>query len=115
MAGQHRPSGSLESIAGGALVGLGLHILSGSLDRAAAQWRHLLGTTTGEVIGVLLLSSWRPRTLCRGESHAALIALAGFDGHYNIRWHLSRFAVQGVFHASLETDRTAVRQRTRPI
>jgi hypothetical protein len=53
MAGQHRPSESLESIAGGALVGLGLHILSGSLDRAAAQWRHLLGTTTGEVIGVL--------------------------------------------------------------
>lgn len=53
MARQHRPFESLESIAGGALVGFGLHILSGSLDRAAAQWRHLLGNTTGEVVGVL--------------------------------------------------------------
>ncbi|PYX61140.1 MAG: hypothetical protein DMG73_04645 [Acidobacteria bacterium] len=49
----HRSSESLRSIAGGTLVGLGLHILFGNLDRAAAPLRHILGTTAGEALGVL--------------------------------------------------------------
>jgi len=53
MARQRRFSESFRSIAGGALVGLGLHLLSGNLDRAAAQFRHLLGTAAGETPGIL--------------------------------------------------------------
>ncbi len=51
MARHSRISETLRSVAGGALVGFGLHILSGNLDRAAAQLRHLLGTPTGETLG----------------------------------------------------------------
>jgi hypothetical protein len=52
MTSQHRFSESFRSIAGGALVGLALHILSGNLGRAAAQFRHLLGATAGETPGM---------------------------------------------------------------
>jgi len=45
--------GRAKSLAGAALVGLGLFILQGNLDRAATQWRHLLSTTHGEALGVL--------------------------------------------------------------
>ena len=44
MASQHRPSEGLKSIVGGALVGLGLHILFGNLDRVAEQMKHMLGS-----------------------------------------------------------------------
>ena len=50
---QHKTSESITAIAGGALVGLGLHILSGSLDTAADQLRRLLGNTAGDALGVL--------------------------------------------------------------
>ena len=50
---QHKTSESITAIAGGALVGLGLHILSGSLDTAADQLRLLLGNTAGDALGVL--------------------------------------------------------------
>jgi len=53
MTRQHKTSESITAIAGGALVGLGLHILSGNLDTAADQWRHLLGNTAGDALGVL--------------------------------------------------------------
>jgi hypothetical protein len=53
MTRQHRSSESLRSIAGGVLVGLGLHILLGNLDRAAAPLRHILGTTAGGALGDL--------------------------------------------------------------
>jgi hypothetical protein len=53
MTRQHKPSESITAIAGGALVGLGLHILPGSLDTAADQLRHLLGNTAGDSLGVL--------------------------------------------------------------
>jgi ascorbate-specific PTS system EIIC-type component UlaA len=53
MASQHRPSEGLKSIVGGALVGLGLHILFGNLDRVAEQMKHMLGTTAWETLGVL--------------------------------------------------------------
>jgi len=45
--------GRAKSLAGAALVGLGIFILQGNLDRAATQWRHLLSTTHGEALGVL--------------------------------------------------------------
>lgn len=38
---------------GGALVGLGLHLLFGNLDRDAAQLGHLLGIPSGDGLGVL--------------------------------------------------------------
>ena len=53
MTRQHKTSESITAIAGGALVGLGLHILSGNLDTAADQLRHLLGNTAGDALGVL--------------------------------------------------------------
>ena len=53
MTRQHKPSESIAAIAGEALVGLGLHILSGNLDTAADQLRHLLGNTAGDALGVL--------------------------------------------------------------
>ena len=45
--------GRAKSIAGAALVGLGIFIFHGYLDRAATQWSHLLSTTPGEAPGVL--------------------------------------------------------------
>jgi hypothetical protein len=58
MTRRHRPTERFRSIAGGALVGLGLHILSANLDRVAAQLSHLFGThlggnAAGEALGVL--------------------------------------------------------------
>jgi ascorbate-specific PTS system EIIC-type component UlaA len=53
MASQHRPSEGLQSIVGGALVGLGVHILFGNLDRVAEQLQHMLGTPAWETLGVL--------------------------------------------------------------
>ena len=53
MASQHRPSEGLKSIVGGALVGLGLHILFGNLDRVAEQMKHMLGAAAWETLGVL--------------------------------------------------------------
>ena len=53
MARQQKFSDSLRSIAGSGLVGLGLHILSGNLDRIGEQVQHLLGGTAGEALGVL--------------------------------------------------------------
>ncbi len=53
MASQHRPSEGLKSIVGGALVGLGLHILFGNLDRVAEQLQHMFGTPAWETLGVL--------------------------------------------------------------
>ena len=53
MASQHRPSEGLKSIVGGALVGLGLHILFGNLDRVAEQMKHMLGSAASETLGVL--------------------------------------------------------------
>ena len=52
MARRHRTSGSLQSIAGGALVGLGLHLWFGNLNEAASQLTHLLGTSSGETLGL---------------------------------------------------------------
>ena len=53
MTRQQKTSESITAIAGGALVGLGLHILSGNLDTAAVRLRHLLGNSAGDALGVL--------------------------------------------------------------
>ena len=53
MASQHRPSEGLKSIVGGVLVGLGLHILFGNLDRVAEQLQHMFGTPAWETLGAL--------------------------------------------------------------
>jgi hypothetical protein len=53
MTRHHSTSESLKSIAGGILVGLGLHTLCGNLNGDAAQLRHLLGIPAGEALGVL--------------------------------------------------------------
>ena len=45
--------GRAKSVAGAALVGLGIFIFHGNLDRAATQWSHLLSATPGEAPGVL--------------------------------------------------------------
>jgi hypothetical protein len=53
MTRQRKPSEILKSIAGGTLVGIGLHILLGSVDRAATQMSHSLGANTGEELGLM--------------------------------------------------------------
>ncbi len=53
MARQHNSSENLKSIAGGILVGLGLHILSGNLAGDATQLRYLLGIPAGDALGFL--------------------------------------------------------------
>jgi hypothetical protein len=53
VARQHRFSERFRPIAGGALVGLGLHILLGNLDRVATQMRHFSGASAEEALGVL--------------------------------------------------------------
>ena len=50
---QQTSLGRAKSLAGAALVGLGIFIFQGNLDRAATQWRHLLSTPHGEALGVL--------------------------------------------------------------
>ncbi len=45
--------GRAKSIAGAALVGLGIFIFYENLDRAATQLSHLLGAIPGEALGVL--------------------------------------------------------------
>lgn len=53
MARERGRSERVRSIAGGALIGLGLHILFANLDSVAAYLRHLSGPTAGEALGVL--------------------------------------------------------------
>jgi hypothetical protein len=53
MTRRHKLSEILKLIAGGSLVGLGLHILLGSVDRTATQLGRSLGTNTGESLGLL--------------------------------------------------------------
>ncbi len=53
MGRQRGHSGNFKSIAGAALVGLGLFVLLGNLDVFAAQSSCPLGTTAGELLGVL--------------------------------------------------------------
>jgi hypothetical protein len=53
MAMQQTFFGRAKSIAGAALVGLGILIFHENLDRAASQLSHLLGTIPGEALGVL--------------------------------------------------------------
>ena len=71
MTRQARISESLSSVAGGALVTLGLHILFGNLDRAADPLRHVLGATAGQTLGgipcVVLTASQAVRTYFFGQ------------------------------------------------
>jgi hypothetical protein len=43
----------LKPVAGGTLVGLGIHILAGNLDGTIAQLRQIFDTTGGATLGVL--------------------------------------------------------------
>ena len=54
MARQRKPSEIFRSITGGPLVGLGLHILLGNVDRATTQLTHLLAPTQGRRWGCCL-------------------------------------------------------------
>lgn len=53
MARHNKFSESWRSLTGGALVGLGLHILFGNLDADAAHLKHLLGANGDEAFGVI--------------------------------------------------------------
>jgi hypothetical protein len=53
MAMQQTFYGRAKSIAGAALVGVGIFILYENMDRTATQLSHLLGTIPGEPLGVL--------------------------------------------------------------
>jgi hypothetical protein len=53
MTGEERPTESFKSIAGAALIGLGLHILSGSLDTTAIRASQILGVIANHAPRVL--------------------------------------------------------------
>jgi hypothetical protein len=53
MTRQHRLSETFTSIAGAALVGLGLQLFWGNLDRAAARLSHPLGVAAEQALGVV--------------------------------------------------------------
>lgn len=53
MARQLRLTERWRPIAGGALVGLGLHLLFGNLDRDVVQLGRILGIPSGDGLGVL--------------------------------------------------------------
>ncbi len=53
MTRQHNTSQNIKSIAGGALVGLGLHILSGNVAGDLARLKLALGLPTGDALGVM--------------------------------------------------------------
>ncbi len=53
MARQHRTSEGLKLIAGGTLVGAGLHIWFGNLHAVATQLTHVFGTTAGDTLGMV--------------------------------------------------------------
>jgi hypothetical protein len=53
MTGQERPTESFKSIAGAAFIGLGLHILSGSLDTTVIRTDHILGIVANHAPRVL--------------------------------------------------------------
>jgi hypothetical protein len=53
MTRQHNTSGKVKAIAGGILIGLGLHLLSGNLAGDAMHLQHLIGTSADETLGVL--------------------------------------------------------------
>lgn len=69
---QRTPSEILRSITGGLLVGLGLHILSGNVDRTATQLSQSLGINTGEALGLL------PSAVLASSHAAQLLALDHF-------------------------------------
>jgi hypothetical protein len=53
MTRQHNSSENLKSIAGGVLVGLGLHVLSANLGGEVTRLKHVLSVPGGEALGVL--------------------------------------------------------------
>ena len=53
MARQHRISESLKSVAGGGLIGLGLHIWFGNMQGVASQLTHIFGTSAGGGMGLV--------------------------------------------------------------
>ena len=60
MTGRHRANETFKSIAGGSMVGLGLHVLWGNLDGMAAQLRPFLvarGEGPGGMSSVILVAS----------------------------------------------------------
>ena len=75
MAKQRTTSQSLKSIAGAAVVGLGLVILFGRLDGPATQLTNLVGTAargTLELLPYFVPAAWQDKTA--GHIHAVLKA-----------------------------------------
>ena len=97
--------GRAKSLAGAALVGLGIFIFHGNLDRAATEWSHLLSTTPGEALGVLptvILAA--PRVL---QAYAAdhQRFLQGFLRHIFVScWPLLLVIVGTVLSRDIFTD-----------
>ena len=97
--------GRAKSLAGAALVGLGIFIFHGNLDRAATEWSHLLSSTPGEALGVLptvILAT--PRVLqAYGADHQQF--LQGFLRHIFVScWPLLLVIVGTVLSRDTFTD-----------
>ena len=97
--------GRARSLAGAALVGVGIFILHGNLDRAATEWTHLLSTIPGEALGVLptvILAA--PRVLqAYGADHQRF--LQGFLRHIVVScWPLLLVIVGTVLSRDIFTE-----------
>jgi len=69
---------SLKSIAGVALAGLGIFVLSGKLDWAVSQVRNLVCGTARDGLGVLLciaLAAWQAMPAYGFDPHRLLLCL----------------------------------------
>ena len=97
--------GRAKSFAGAALIGLGIFIFHGNLDRAATEWNHLLSSTPGEALGVLptvILAA--PRVLqAYGADHQRF--LQGFLRHIFVScWPLLLVIIGTVLSRDTFTD-----------
>ena len=105
MARRHRFSETTRSIVGGALVGLGLHILFANLDKVAAQLRQLLGTASGEGLGVLpsfVLAASRAGHAYAVDQHAFLQGLLRMLGSF---WPLLLVIFGSILLRDIFTDK----------
>ncbi len=96
---QRTTTQTLKSIVGTVLVTPGLFVLCGDVQGVVARWRHLLGATTDDGLGlfssVILAASFNPQQLLYGVLHAlwppVLVVVVGAA----LLWNGSAALVQG--------------------
>jgi hypothetical protein len=105
MTRQRKPSEILKSITGGALVGIGLHILLSNVARAPTQLSHPLGANTGEALGLLPSAVLAASQAARAYAFDDLGLLHGVLRMFLSFWPLLPVIVGGVLLRDIFTDK----------